>query len=198
MMKKWGEGNTASASYVLTRSINSRANSWAVFVSPNGWTDSELANEWLIKDFDTQTKDKAGGHTHVLLLDGHSSHHTPEFLWFVLENNIVILGYPPHCTHALQGLDIVCIARMKEVWKEVLSNFEKASGEKVGKRDFTALFGKAYLKAFTTETVQAAFQVTGVYPYDPTVITVQQMKPSEMTSAKGCFLFPSLALSVLS
>ena len=34
MMKKWGEGNTAGASYVLSRSINSRANSWAVFVSP--------------------------------------------------------------------------------------------------------------------------------------------------------------------
>jgi hypothetical protein len=34
MMTKWGEGNTARASYVLTCSINSRANSWAVFVSP--------------------------------------------------------------------------------------------------------------------------------------------------------------------
>ena len=126
----------------------------------------------------------------MLLLDGHSSHHTPEFLRFALENNIVILGYPPHCTHALQGLDVVCFARMKEVWKEVLSDFEKASGEKVGKGDFTALFGKAYLKVFTAETVQAAFWVTGVYPYDPTIITVQQMKLSEVTSTKGCFLLP--------
>ena len=134
----------------------------------------------------------------MLLLDGHSSHHTPEFLWFALKNHIVIPGYPPHCTHAIQGLDVVFFARMKAVWKEVLSNFEQSSGEKVEKGHLTALFGKAYLKAFTTETVQAAFWVTGVYPYDENIITVQQMKPSEVTSTKGCFPLPSLALSVQS
>jgi hypothetical protein len=80
----------------------------------NGWTDGELAAQWIVRDFDRQTRDKAAGETRVLLLDGHSSHHTPELLAFARENNIIILGYPPHCTHALQGLDVVCFTRMKE------------------------------------------------------------------------------------
>lgn len=75
--------------------------------------------EWMVKDFDAQTKEKAGGRTRVLLMDGHSSHYTRELLTYAKANNIVILAYPPHCTHALQGLDVVCFARMKEVAQDI-------------------------------------------------------------------------------
>ena len=68
----------------------------------------------MVKDFDAQMKEKAGGRTRVVLMDGHSSHYTLELLEYARDNNIVILGYPPHCTHVLQGLDIVCFAKMKE------------------------------------------------------------------------------------
>jgi hypothetical protein len=57
----------------------------------------------------------------------------------------------------------------------------------VTKGDFTSLFGRAYHHAFTKETIKAAFKAMGVYPFDCTVITVKQMKPSEVTSVKGQF-----------
>lgn len=120
-------------------------------------------------------------------MDGHSSHHTPELLQFARENNIIVLGYPPHCTHALQGLDVVCFAQMKEAWKEEITAHEKRTGHAVKKEDFTEVFGKAFTKAFTPETVKAAFRATGIYPYDPTVITEEQMKPSLATSTKANF-----------
>jgi DDE superfamily endonuclease len=90
-------------------------------------------------------------------MDGHGSHYTPELLDFARANNIIILGYPPHCTHALQGLDVVCFARMKDAWKEEINKFEELHKGKVTKADFTEVFGKAFLKAFTKETVLAAF-----------------------------------------
>ena len=68
----------------------------------------------MVKDFDAQTKEKAGGHTRVVLMDGHSPHYTLELLEYAQDNDIVILGYPPHCTHILQGLDVVCFARSFE------------------------------------------------------------------------------------
>ena len=37
-----------------------------------------------------------------------------EFIQYARDNNIIVLGYPPHCTHALQGLDVVCFVKMKE------------------------------------------------------------------------------------
>lgn len=34
-----------------------------IAVSPNGWTDGELALQWLHNDFDAKTKEKADGCT---------------------------------------------------------------------------------------------------------------------------------------
>jgi hypothetical protein len=123
-------------------------------------------------------------------MDGHSSHYTPELLDFARANNIIILGYPPHCTHALQGLDVVCFARMKEAWKEEINRFEELHRSKVTKGDFMEVFGRAFLRAFTKDTVLSAFEKTGVYPFNPAVITTQQMKASEPTSVIGSTPIP--------
>ena len=155
--------------------------------SPNGWTDSELGYEWLVKDFDAQTKDKAGGRTRVVLMDGHSSHYSLDLLEYARKNNIVILGYPPHCTHVLQGLDVVCFAKMKTEFRAEIHAFEDSHMRGVGKGDFAGVFGRAYLRAFTPESVKAAFAATGVHPYNPDVITEKLMQPSLPTSTRGSF-----------
>lgn len=144
--------------------------------SLNGWTDGELATQYIVHDFNAQACDKANGEAQVLLMDGHSSHHTLELLQFAHKNNIIVLGYPPHCTHALQGLDVVCFAKMKEAWKEEITVHEKRSGRAVKKEDFVEVFRKAFQKAFTHETVKSAFRATGIYPYNPT--TEEQMRGS--------------------
>jgi hypothetical protein len=139
---------------------------YSIAHSPNGWTDTEIAIEW-IKDFDKQTKFKAAGETRVLLLDGHSSHHALDLLRYALQNGIVILGYPPHCTHALQGLDVVCFAKMKLAWRDEITRFEELHRTEVKKADFAELFGRAYAKAFSSDTIKAAFKATGIHPFNP-------------------------------
>lgn len=74
-----------------------------MFVSPNGYIQDHIAIKWL-DFFDAQTKDLANGKSRILLLDGHRSHHTLEFLLKAQAKNIICLGYPPHTTHALQGI----------------------------------------------------------------------------------------------
>lgn len=120
-----------------------------IAISPNGWTDGELALQWLRNDFNAKTKEKADGRTRILIVDGHSSHYTPAFLRYAHENNIKILGYPPHCTHALQGLNVVCFAWFKEAWKSKVNSFEKTYQQKVDKGSFVEVFGNVFLKAFT-------------------------------------------------
>ena len=87
--------------------VSSSDHSINICHSLKGWTDAEIAMEWMAKDFDAQTRDKVEGQTQVLLLNGYSSHYTPELLEYVQDQNIIILEYPPHCTHVLQGLDVV-------------------------------------------------------------------------------------------
>lgn len=59
-----------------------------------------------------------------MLLDGHGSHYTLKLLRFAKDNNIIILAYPPHTTHALQGLDVACFAKMEECFKNEINDFE--------------------------------------------------------------------------
>ena len=126
----------------------------------------------------------------LLLMNGHSSHYTPELLKYVQDNNIIILGFPPHCTHTLQGLDVVCFARMKEAWKEEIRKFEDLHRSKVTKGDFTKVFGNAFHKAFTAPTILSAFEKTRIHPYNPNVITPQMMKESKPSSSIGSLPIP--------
>lgn len=81
--------------------------------SENGWTNSQIALNWLVKNFDPATREKAAGRTRVVFLDGHSSHFSLELLRKAQELNIKLIAYPAHCTHVLQGLDVVCFAKLK-------------------------------------------------------------------------------------
>ena len=162
----------------------------SIATSDKGWTDGNVGRNWLEQIFDRETKEKAGGRTRVLLLDGHSSHYTLEFIDYARANNIILLGYPAHCTHALQGLDVVCFAKMKEAWKREIVTFEEEKMRKVSKSEFTFLWSRAYQSAFTADTILAAFRATGVHPFSRETITEAQMKPSVTTSIKGSFLLP--------
>ncbi|THV00391.1 DDE-domain-containing protein [Dendrothele bispora CBS 962.96] len=160
----------------------------AIFaVSLKGWTDSQIAIEWIKTVFDPATQEKSKGRPRVLLMDGHSSHFTESVIQFGLSVKIVILGYPPHCTHALQGLDVVCFAKMKTEMKKAVAEFEASNQHPVKKRDFTGVFGKAFVASFTQNSVLAAFKATGIHPFDPSVIKPEQMMPAEAKSVKGSF-----------
>ena len=144
----------------------------------------------MIEDFDAQTCQKAAGKQQALFLDGHSSHYTPELLEYAKDNKITIPGYPPHCTHALQGLDVVCFAQMKQAWTEAVTDFKDVMGHGVNKNDFVGVFGTVFVKAFIPETIKSAFKATGIYPYNLDVITEEQMKLSEVTSTNPDTLLP--------
>ena len=120
----------------------------------------------------------------------HSSHYTAEFIQYAQENNIIVLSYPPHCTYALQGLDIVCFTKMKDKWKKEITAHKETTLKLVGKPEFLGVFGCAYNAAFMHDTVKAAFKVTGVDPFNHDAILEDQMKPSIATSVKESFPLP--------
>ena len=79
---------------------------------------------------------------------------------------------------------------MKTTWQDEIDGFEKLHGWKVGKGDFAGVFGQAFLKAFDSDMIKEAFRATGIYPFNPNVITEKQMKPSVPYSTKGSFPMP--------
>jgi len=100
-MKKWRDNNVSDAlwafgdQFIFHFYYNWRIHSNSISASPNSWTDGGIVLEWLKVCFDAQTREKAAGAPWVLLMDGHSSHYTPELLEYARDNNIIILGYHP-------------------------------------------------------------------------------------------------------
>jgi hypothetical protein len=90
---------------------------WKLSVSENGWTNNALGLEWL-KHFDAHTKPRKVGRYRLLILDGHESHLNQDFKDYCKENNILTLCMPPHSSHILQLLDVVCFSPLKRKYSQ--------------------------------------------------------------------------------
>jgi hypothetical protein len=153
--------------------------------SSKGWTNGEIGLAWIKEDFDPQTK-RLGipGRARLLVVDGHNSHHTNAFLRYARDNNIHILCYPSHTTHVLQGLDVGCFGPLKIAWGKAREDWERNHG-KVTKTNFLEVYALARAVAMTPENIKSSFRKTGVYPFDRTQITADQLKPALETSIEG-------------
>ena len=146
--------------------------------SEKGWTENEIAADYL-RWFNEQTRFKLEpGEKRLLLLDGHVSHFSKAFIERAIELDIIVLCYPPHSTHLLQGLDVVLFSHAKAEWTKSRDRWERETGEVVTKETFLKVFGESYLVAFTPENNKKAFAKTGVHPYNRSVIKPKDLAPS--------------------
>ena len=71
-------------------------------------------------------------------------------------------------------------------------------GEKVTKKNLLAIYGAAHICALTPEIILPAFQKTGVWPYDPGIITPAMMAPSLETSCEATLpIVPPMLVQLL-
>ncbi|KAI1511877.1 DDE-1 domain containing protein [Pyrenophora tritici-repentis] len=118
-----------------------------VFVShsPSGWTNNDLGLAWLTQVLNRYTKAKARRRWRLLLLDGHGSHVTADFIDFCDANRILLALFPPpppHSTHSLQSLDVVLFSPLSRNYTTELNrNSQRSQGlTSVTKRDFYSNF----------------------------------------------------------
>ena len=69
--------------------------------SPSGWTNNEIGLAWLQQVFDRFSKAKARRKYRLLILDGHGSHVTMDFINYCDQNKILLAILPPHSTYTL-------------------------------------------------------------------------------------------------
>jgi hypothetical protein len=79
---------------------------------------------------------------------------------------------------------------MKEAWKLEVRVFEERTRRKLGKTESAEMFRAAFARVFIPQMNQAAFRMTGIFPFDPMAITASQMKPTEATSTAAGFALP--------
>ena len=108
--------------------------------STNGWFDQELFLLWFHKLF-LMSVPKV--RPLLLIMDGHSSHYSPDFIRIAAKEQILIFVLPLHTTHLTQPLDKGCFGPLKTAWKAVCHEFFcKNPGRAVTRFDFSALFAE--------------------------------------------------------
>ena len=128
----------------------------------------------------------------MLLLDGQNSHATLMLLDYAAERHILVIGYPPHCTDLLQGLDVAVFGALKSHWKKLRSDYAREKQRAITKPDFMNLYAEAAKLTFTTDIIHSAFRTTGVYPFNRHAIELSRLETVAESSITGSFALPDI------
>ena len=88
-------------------------------VSPMGYSNDQLAYDWLLH-FDTYSSRWQRGVWRAIILDGFGSHYVYEFHTFAQHMCIDLFVLPPHSTHLTQPLDVGCFQPFKHYHVEAV------------------------------------------------------------------------------
>jgi 4-hydroxybenzoate polyprenyltransferase len=138
---------------------------WEFTATDNGWTSDATALEWLQKVFLPQTAPQDPSEARLLILDGHGSHETMEFMWECYSSNIYLLFLPPHTSHVLQPLDLSIFAPLKRAYRKQLGFLSLLNDSTpLGKQNFLSCYQKARLSSLTRNNIRAGWQASGLWP----------------------------------
>ena len=113
------------------------------------------------------TESRTKGIYRLLILDGHSSHATPEFDRYCTTNKIITLCMPPHTSHLLQPLDVSCFAPLKRSYGKEVQELVRCGIQHIDKEDFLAIYRTIRPTVFTKQNIESGFRATGLLPYEP-------------------------------
>ena len=142
-------------------------------VSPNGWTDQEIALQWL-KHFDHWTHSQVRGQYRMLVMDGHVSHVSLEFVTYCENHKIIPLCLPPHSTHILQPLDIGIFSPLAKAYKTRVSRNSVFGATYVSNAQFLQDYYKARLSI--PSNIPSAWRAAGLLPFDPAKV-LERFRP---------------------
>ena len=107
----------------------------------------------------------------LLLMDLHKSHLLNyDFIKMMIDNNVEVCGFPPHCTHLVQPLDDTPFECFKTKWqKELMVLNLYLCGHRMPRQQFFRCFIPAYQADLTPDAIRKGFQNCGIFPCDRTV-----------------------------
>jgi hypothetical protein len=148
--------------------------------NPSGWMTADTFSQWL-DHFISHTrcsKDKPI----LLLMDNHESHTSIDTIDKAKEFGVVMLTFPPHCSHKMQPLDRTVYGPLKRFYNHACDSWQMDHpGIPMTIYNVADNLGKAYAKAFTPENIQNGFKCTGVYPFNRHIFNEEDFLCSYVT-----------------
>ena len=149
----------------------------------NGWMDSRTFFGFVANLFYPYLVQMKITLPVLLLVDGHSTHQSPEVSEFCSTHGIILYRFPPNATHVLQPCDLSLFRSLKAGWYSVerMYRFENP-GDFVTKRTFPAVFRRAWDKVTCKPSLAMnGFKAAGIFPYTREY-NMDQLIPSSLYS----------------
>jgi 4-hydroxybenzoate polyprenyltransferase len=138
---------------------------WEFTATDNGWTTDSTALEWLQKIFIPLTTPSEPKEQRLLIMDGHGSHETDEFMFLCYEHNIHVIYLPPHTSHVLQPLDISVFSSLKRAYRKYLGYLNSLTDSSpIGKQNFLLCYQKARKDGLTISNIKSGWKASGLWP----------------------------------
>lgn len=87
---------------------------------------------------------------------------------------------PPHSSHFLEPLDVVCFSPLKASYGKQIERMMRMHIIHITKEDFLDAFLEAFHASITENNIQAGFRATGFVPFDPELV-VSRLDPKPIT-----------------
>ena len=152
-------------------------------LSSNGWIDRQLFTDWFFHHF---LEFAPSVRPLVLLLDGHTSHYSPEVIKMGAAEEVIVIALPPNTTHLLQPLDKGIFSALKSQWKKVVQSYTAKQSKAVTRYEFSALFADAWYSSMIPKNIHGGFKTCGVFPFNRHAVVLpleehcQAFKPEEV------------------
>ncbi|XP_022909090.1 uncharacterized protein [Onthophagus taurus] len=117
----------------------------------------------------------------LLLCDNHESHVTIDAINYARENGIIYLSFPPHTTHRLQPLDVGVFGPFKSKLKTAFNDWHVSHpGKSLNIYSIPKLAKLAYFQSFNGKNITAAFEKTGIWPFNKLVFSDEDFAPVQV------------------
>ncbi|KAK1882025.1 Pogo transposable element with ZNF domain [Dissostichus eleginoides] len=135
----------------------------------------------FLKHFQNHTKSSQESKV-LVVLDNHSSHLSVEGINFCRGHGIILLSFPPHCSHKLQPLDRTVYGPLKKHINSRCDNWMKTHpGATMTIYDLPGIVKSALPLAATPSNIQAGFACTGIWPFNRHIFSDIDFAPSQVT-----------------
>ena len=150
---------------------------------PNGYMGAATSSGWMepetfllfMKHFVKIVKVNIE-HPVLLLLENHCSHLAIVVLDYCKDNGVVLLSFPPHCSHKLQPLDRTVFGPLKKIWGPEQQTWMRNNPGKT-----MTIFDLPWPQSAVSGKIIKGFEVTGIYPFNRNIFTDFEYAPSFVT-----------------
>lgn len=156
---------------------------FSIQLSLNGWTDHGACKKWFETVFVPYAlaRHVCPDKPIVLTLDVHNLHETQAMKRIAHEHNIVIFCFPSKTIHKLQPLDVVVFSAVQHGWSDHCDE-QLARGITIDRynvvHEYVAMQNSIVMPAL----IQKSFEKTGIYPFNPGILTDADYAPSMASS----------------